>query len=179
MYIATPEQPASYLFITRTSHLNHTRPQNAPHTTHKFRVLLLNARTQPSFDQTDDGVDAETSLSFFLSLSLHVYLSFPPFFLALTIGSINIFWIWDKEEEQRTNRSSICPLLFFLVSYSPFCLSACLLKKYHVFTNNINVHVLLSFFCDLKNGFFFLRNNAQAPSNEIWYKRQPWDLDGD
>ena len=68
MYIATPEQPAAYLFITRTSHLNHTRPQNAPHTTHKFRVLLLNARTQPSFDQTDDGVDAETSLS----LSLHL-----------------------------------------------------------------------------------------------------------
>ena len=30
--------------------------------------------------QTDDGVDAETSLSFFLSLSLHVYLSSPPFF---------------------------------------------------------------------------------------------------
>ena len=68
MYIATPEQPASYLFFTRTSHLNHTRPQNAPHTKYKFRVLLLNARTQPSFDQTDDGVDAETSLSFFLSL---------------------------------------------------------------------------------------------------------------
>ena len=93
MYIATPEQPASYLFITRTSHHNHTRPKNAPHTTHKFRVLLLNARTQPSFDQTDDSVDAEfeTSLSFFLSISLHVYLSSPPFFLALTIGSINIF----------------------------------------------------------------------------------------
>ena len=69
MYIATPEQPASYLFITRTSHLNHTRPQNAPHTTHKFRVLLLNARTQPSFDQTDDGVDAETSLSLSLCIS--------------------------------------------------------------------------------------------------------------
>ena len=84
MYIATPEQPASYLFITRTSHLNHTRPQNAPHTTHKFRVLLLNARTQPSFDQTDDGFDAETSLS----LSLHLYLSSPPlhFFLTLTFG---------------------------------------------------------------------------------------------
>ena len=49
-------------------------PQNAPHATHKFRVLLLNARTQPSFDQTDDGVDAETSLS----LSLHLYLSSPP-----------------------------------------------------------------------------------------------------
>ena len=28
------------------------------------------------------------------SLSLHVYLSSPPFFLALTIGSINIFWFW-------------------------------------------------------------------------------------
>ena len=85
MYIATPEQPASYLFITRTSHLiNHTRPQNAPHTTHKFRVLLLNARTQPSFFQTDDGVDAETSLS----LSLHLYLSSPPlhFILTLTFG---------------------------------------------------------------------------------------------
>ena len=26
---------------------------------------------------------------------------------------------------------SICPLLFFLVLYSPFCLSSCLLKKYH------------------------------------------------
>ena len=84
MYIATQEQPASYLFITRTSHLNHTRPQNAPHTTQKFRVLLLNARTQPSFDQTDDGIDAETSLS----LSLHLYLSSPPlhFFLTLTFG---------------------------------------------------------------------------------------------
>ena len=84
MYIATPEQPASYLFITRTSHLNHTRPQNAPHTTHKFRVPLLNARTQTSFDQTDDGVDAETSLS----LSLHLYLSSPPlhFLLMLTFG---------------------------------------------------------------------------------------------
>ena len=45
--------------------------------THKFRVLLLNARTQPSFDQTDDGVDAETSLS----LSLHLYLSSPPLHL--------------------------------------------------------------------------------------------------
>ena len=84
MYIATPEQLASYLFITRTSHLNHTRLQNAPHTTHKFRVLLLNARTQPSFDQTDDGVDAETSLS----LSLHLYLSSPllHFLLTLTFG---------------------------------------------------------------------------------------------
>ena len=84
MYIATPEQQASYLFITRTSHLNHTRLQNAPHTTHKFRVLLLNARTQPSFDQTYDGVDAETSLS----LSLHLYLSSPPlhFLLTLTFG---------------------------------------------------------------------------------------------
>ena len=84
MYIATPEQPASYLFITRTSHLNHTRLQNEPHTTHKFRVLLLNARTQPSFDQTDDGVDAETSLS----LSLHLYLSSPllHFLLTLTFG---------------------------------------------------------------------------------------------
>ena len=70
MYIATPEQPTSYLFITRTSHLNHTRPQNAPHNTHKFRFLLLNARTQPGFDQTDDGVDAETSLSLSLQFSL-------------------------------------------------------------------------------------------------------------
>ena len=86
MYIATTEQPASYLFITGTSHLNHTRPKNAPHATHKFRVLLLNARTRPSFDQTDDGVDAETSLS--LSLSLHFYLSSPPlhFFLTGTFG---------------------------------------------------------------------------------------------
>ena len=91
MYIATPEQPASYLFITRTSHLNHTRPQNAPHATHKLRVLLLNARTQPSFDQTDDDVSAETSLS--LSLSLHFYLSSPPlhFFLALTFGQYILF----------------------------------------------------------------------------------------
>ena len=69
---------------TNDTHLNHTRPQNAPHTTHKFRVLLLNARTQPSFFQTDDGVDAETSLS----LSLHLYLSSPPlhFILTLTFG---------------------------------------------------------------------------------------------
>ena len=33
-------------------------------------VLLLNARTQPSFDQTDDGVDAETSLSLSLCVSI-------------------------------------------------------------------------------------------------------------
>ena len=39
---------------------------------------------------TDDGVDAETSLSFFLSLSSCLPL-FSAFFLALTIGSINIF----------------------------------------------------------------------------------------
>ena len=76
-------------YAATTSHFNHTRPQNAPHATHKFRVLLLNARTQPSFDQTDDGVDTETSLS----LSLHVYLSSPPlhFFLALTIGHYILF----------------------------------------------------------------------------------------
>ena len=51
---------------------------------------------------TDDGDDDEVddwwwrwrrNVSFFLSLSLHVYLSSPLFFfLALTIGSINIFW---------------------------------------------------------------------------------------
>ena len=46
----------------------------APHATHKFRVLLLNARTQPSFGQTDDGIDAETSLSFFLSLFMSISL---------------------------------------------------------------------------------------------------------
>ena len=79
MYIATPEQPASYLFITRTSHLNHTRPQNAPYATHKFHVLLLNARTQPSFDQTDDGVDAETSLSLSLSSCLSLFSAFTLF----------------------------------------------------------------------------------------------------
>ena len=47
------------------------------------------SRTQPSFDQTDDGVDAETSLS----LSLHFYLSSPPlhFFLALTLGQYILF----------------------------------------------------------------------------------------
>ena len=33
-------------------------------------VLLLNARTQPSFDQTDDGVDAKTSLSLSLCTSI-------------------------------------------------------------------------------------------------------------
>ena len=43
-----------------------------------------NARTQPSFDQTDDGVDAETSLY----LSLHLYLSSQllHFLLTLTFG---------------------------------------------------------------------------------------------
>ena len=41
-----------------------------------YTELLLNARTQHIFDQTDDGVDAEMSLS--LSLSLHFYLSSPP-----------------------------------------------------------------------------------------------------
>ena len=91
MYIATPEQPASYLFITCTSHLNHTRPQNAPHATHKFRVLLLNARTQPSFDQTDDGVDAETFLSFSLSSCLSLFSAFILFSRA-PIGSICSLW---------------------------------------------------------------------------------------
>ena len=40
--------------------------------------------SQPSVFQTDDGVDAETSLS----LSLHLYLSSPPlhFILVLTFG---------------------------------------------------------------------------------------------
>ena len=37
-------------------------------------IIFVFARTQPSFDQTDDGVEAETSLS----LSLHLYLSSPP-----------------------------------------------------------------------------------------------------
>ena len=40
------------------------------------------------------------------------------------------------DEAPGRNVFSICPLLFFLVLYSPFCLSSCLLKKYHVFTNN-------------------------------------------
>ena len=34
------------------------------------------------------------------------------------------------DEAPGRNVFSICPLLFFLVSYSPFCLSSCLLKKY-------------------------------------------------
>ena len=33
------------------------------------------------------------------------------------------------DEAPGRNVFSICPLLFFLVSYSPFCLSSCLLKK--------------------------------------------------
>ena len=65
------------MFLTVLRSVAISCPQNAPHATHKFRDLLLNTRTQPSFDQTDDGVDAETSLSFFLSL--HFYLSSLPF----------------------------------------------------------------------------------------------------
>ena len=42
----------------------------------------------------------------------------------------------DHDEAPGRNVFSICPLLFFLVLYSPFCLPSCLLKKYHVFTNN-------------------------------------------
>ena len=49
------------------------------------KVLLLNARTQPSFDQTDDGVDAETSLSLSLSASLSL-------FSALTLFSHAHLW---------------------------------------------------------------------------------------
>ena len=103
MYIATPEQPASYLFITRTSHLYHTRPQNAPHATHKFRVLLLNARTQPSFDQTDDGVDAETSLSFSLSAFLSLFSAFTLFSRA-HIRSVYSLWKW-KTKRRRSGQS--------------------------------------------------------------------------
>ena len=67
---------------------NNVRNNGGSHRAKRHRhlvvVLLLNARTQPSFDQTDDGVDAETSLS----LSLHLYLSSPPlhFLLTLTFG---------------------------------------------------------------------------------------------
>ena len=44
----------------------------------------LYARTQPSFDQTDDGVDAETSLS--LSLTLHLmFISLKPIIRFLEI----------------------------------------------------------------------------------------------
>ena len=122
MYIATPEQPASYLFITRTSHLNHTRPQNTPHATHKFRVLLLNARTQPSFDQTDDGVDAETSLS----LSLHFYLSSPPlhFFLALTIGHyiLSLKMRVSSKELFSTLKRIDQVDVYFLFEWQRFCL---------------------------------------------------------
>ena len=46
------------------------RDRDAERVPCKFRVLLLNARTQPSFDQNDDDVDAETSLSLCISISL-------------------------------------------------------------------------------------------------------------
>ena len=48
-----------------------------------------------SLMMTDDGIDAETSLSFFLSLSSCPSL-FSAFFLTLTIGSINIFLKFDE-----------------------------------------------------------------------------------
>ena len=121
MYIANPEQPASYLFITRTSHLNHTRPQNAPHTTHKFRVLLLNARTQPSFDQTDDGVDAETSLSLSLCISISLLLPYtffsrsPSVFKTLFLFRSKLFSIFF-----------VC-LLSHVVSFFLFVLFICML----------------------------------------------------
>ena len=125
MCIATPEQPASYLFITRTSHLNHIRPQNAPHATHKFRVLLLNARTQPSFDQTDDGVDAETSLSLSLSLCISISLLrlYTFFSRRLTIGQYILFFSLKmrvsskelfsslKKSWGTTKRPEMCPTL--------------------------------------------------------------------
>ena len=47
-----------------------------------------------------------------------------------------ILCLSTTDEASGRNVFSICPLIFFLVSYSPFCLSSCLLKKYHVFTNN-------------------------------------------
>ena len=50
----------------------------------------------PSSVMTDDGVDAETSLSSFLSLFISISL-LCLFFLALTVGSINIFC---KERKQ-------------------------------------------------------------------------------
>ena len=110
-------QPVSSLFITRTSHLNHTRPQNAPHATHKFRVPLLNARTQPSFDQTDDGVDAETSLSFslFMSISLlRLYTFFSRsqsviiFSLKMRVSSKELFSTLKNQDKMIKS----CPLLF-------------------------------------------------------------------
>ena len=74
---------SSLLHVLRTL----TTPVLKMHLTplHKFRVLLLNARTQPSFDQTDDW-RWRRSVSFFLSLSLHFYLSSPPFFSRSLLG---------------------------------------------------------------------------------------------
>ena len=61
------------------------------HATHKFRVPLLNARTHsPASIRL---MMALTPKRLFLSFSLSSFLSlFSAFFLALTIGSINIFY---------------------------------------------------------------------------------------
>ena len=58
-------------------------------------------------ETTDDGVDAETSLS--LSLFLHFYLSSPPlhFFLALTISQYILFENNEYLEDSLANRRDL------------------------------------------------------------------------
>ena len=86
------------------------------------------------------------NVSFFLSLSLHVYLSSPPFFLALTIGSINILILktignrkgdcawscsrWQTQPEkicksQRTNQCHSLRTLYWFVLCNLQIFSGC------------------------------------------------------
>ena len=90
--IATPEQPASYLFITRTSHLNHTRRESSKCTSHHTQVPCPTTKcTHTAQLRSDWWWRWRQNVSFFLSLSLFMSTSLSVFFLALTIGSINIF----------------------------------------------------------------------------------------
>ena len=99
MYIATPEQPASCLFITRTSHLNHTRPQNASHTTHKFRVLLLNC-THTAQLRSDWWWRWRRNVSFSLSASLSL-------FSALTLFSHAHLWSLKLSLKMRVSSNEL------------------------------------------------------------------------
>ena len=82
---------------------NNVRNNGGSHRAKRHRhlvvVLLLNARTQPSFDQTDDGVDAETS-SFSLSASLSL-------FSALTLSSHAHLWSLKLSLKMRVSSNEL------------------------------------------------------------------------
>ena len=79
--------------------------------------------------ETDDGVDAETSLSFFLSLSLslHFYLSSPPFFSrSLLVNKYILKMRVSSKELFSTLKSSIFITCSF--NFAIDCVSAYLCK---------------------------------------------------